>query len=193
MDLIEVINQIDIDLFLYLNGQHNEVFDPIMEWVTHSKSWLPLYIAIIGSIIYKYKKAGVIVIASILLTIGFADQVSSRIIKPLVSRSRPCDNLSINKVIHGRQECTGQKGFFSSHASNTFALAGMLTLLFYKNEKWVLVFYLWAAIVSYSRIYLGLHYPGDIIAGAIFGIGSAYLALYLLRKYFPAILQEVQS
>lgn len=190
--MLALLNQLDTELFLFLNSLHSPFWDVIMEKITHSKTWIPLYALIIGVLIYKFKLQGLRLVIIILLLIGFADQVSSRIVKPLANRPRPCDNELIQNQIHGRQSCEGQKGYFSSHASNTFALASLLCFLFYRNHKWILGFVLWAGLVSYSRIYLGLHYPGDILSGALFGSLSAYACFYLIKKYLPEDLKKLQ-
>ncbi len=189
--MLEYLNDIDTQLFLLLNGMHSPFWDVLMVKITHSRTWIPLYILIIGGLIYKFRLNGLKVVIIILLLIGFADQFSSRLVKPGVGRLRPSHNVSLNDCIHIIDNYRGGTyGYFSSHASNTFALATLLCLLFYKKRKWVLVFIPWAVVVSYSRIYVGVHYPGDILTGAVFGVLSALLCYRLFNRQLLKLTKE---
>ena len=189
--MLEYINELDTQLFLFFNGNHSPFFDMLMVRITHSRTWIPLYILIIGGIIFKFKLSGVKLVVTILLLIGFADQVSSRLAKPGFARLRPSHNESLSSKIHIIDNYKGGTyGYFSSHASNTFALTTLLCLLFYKKRKWVLFFIPWAIVVSYSRIYVGVHYPGDILTGALFGVGSAFLCYWLFQRSLLKLIEE---
>lgn len=179
--MLEYINEVDTELFLYLNSFHSPFWDFLMIKITNSKTWIPLYIAIIALLIYKYRVNGFKLVVIILLLIGFNDQVSSRLAKPGFKRLRPSHNIELQEKIHLAKGKGGTYGYFSSHASNTFALATFLILMFAKRYKWLWLFLPWAVIVSYSRIYIGVHYPADILTGVVFGCTSAW-ALYRLYK-----------
>ena len=125
------------------------------------------------------------------LLITLADQSASGFFKPFFERLRPCHNPEIEHLVHTIKRCGGQYGFASSHASNTFAL-GTFLFLVYRN-KWSKLMLVWAAVVSYSRIYAGVHYPGDILVGAILGVLSAFIVYGLYRKFFYKDLQKIHG
>lgn len=188
--MIESLNHLDQQLLLYLNSLHNSVWDSLMWQISGKYLWIPLYLGILAFIIIKYKKQSWTIILAITLVILISDQVASSIIKPLVERFRPTHNPSLAGLIHIVNDYTGGKyGFVSSHAANTFGLSLFLSLLF-KNRVFTILIFIWAAIVSYSRIYLGVHYPGDIICGALVGVGAGALMYYVwvkfaLQKFYP--------
>ncbi len=160
-------------LFRFLNGLNNETWDKIMSITTEKKTWFPFYGLTIFFLIKKYKKEGFFLILGLVIVVILSDQFSSSFCKPFFARLRPCHQL-IN--IHIVNSCGGQYGFISSHAANTFGLAFFLFLLFkknYPNSRYTLL--VWAAFVSYSRIYVGVHYPLDILVGALSGILWAWL------------------
>ncbi|AUD04953.1 phosphatase PAP2 family protein [Spirosoma pollinicola] len=181
--MIDTLNQLDIDLFLWLNGRYTPWLDPIMIWITERNSWFPLYALLIGWLIYRYRKQAVGYILTIIFSVAVADQLASSVIKPLTHRLRPCHELSLQKLIHPVLECGGQYGFCSSHASTTFALAASLWLMLGKQHSWLRWGFLWAATVSYSRIYVAAHYPLDVLAGTGVGILSATLCVFVLNKW----------
>ena len=111
-------------------------------------------------------------ILGIILLIICSDQISSSVFKPLFERPRPCHNEAIKDLVYlPNGHCGGAYGFISSHSCNVFALASFITLLLKKHYKKIaLVMFTWATLVAYSRIYMGVHYPGDVIAGAAVGL-----------------------
>ncbi len=179
--MLERIITLDTNLFLWLNGFHSEGWDKIMWFVSGKIEWIPLYVAILAYIIYRYRWNSIAIILAIVLLITLADQVSSNLIKDNVKRLRPSHVDALKNSIHILNEYRGGPyGFVSSHAANSFALAIFLTLLF--RNKWFSAFLIsWAMVVSYSRIYLGVHYPGDILGGALLGAATGWLVYYLLK------------
>ena len=180
--MIESLIALDEKLFLYLNGLHQDWLDPIMFAISGKLEWIPLYAFIVFRLIYKYKKAGLLALLGLIITILLTDQVTSGFMKPFFERLRPSHDPQLKEVVH---IINGYRGglysFASSHASNSFALATFLWLLLRKKESWVGYLFIWAAVVSYSRIYLGVHFPGDVITGALVGALVANLVFILYK------------
>lgn len=187
MNLIDSIKEIDTQLFLFLNSKHNPFFDVIMFWASHRFFWIPLYLFFFF-LVYKHygKKIWLIALSAVLLIV-LSDQISVHAFKNVFVRYRPCHNLELCDLVHLNAGRGGMYGFISSHAANTFALAMFLSLLF-KNKIRYFSFwiFLWAAFVSYSRIYNGVHYPSDIIAGGLVGMGIG-IVVYKLFMYFDKL------
>lgn len=187
MDWINQLIALDQQLLVFLNRCGNAWTDPFMLFSSETFTWIPFYAILLYLIIKHFKYNSIWIILSIVLTITLCDQIASSIFKPWVLRLRPCHEPSIAPLLRMITGCGGEYGFFSSHASNSFGLAMFVWLLFRKKSvHWIWMF-LWASVVSYSRIYLGKHYPLDIVAGAVCGILVAVVVFqlneYLLKKY----------
>ena len=192
-----MFERIDQQLFLFINSLNSPFFDQVMNILSGKLIWVPLYLTILVFLGIKYKRKFFIIIIFIILAATLADQ-SSVIVKNLVHRLRPCHEPSIMSIVHlVNGECGGVYGFVSSHATNTFDVA-LLSLSFIKKRWYTISIILWASIICYSRIYLGVHYPGDVLCGAILGsfIGWGTYKLYMLtdnnilknRPYFNSTL-----
>ncbi len=180
--MLEYLKEIDQQLFLYLNGIHSPAWDTIMFYISDKFIWVPFYLLLVGFIIYKFKKKAVVTIVFAILLITLIDQLAVHLFKEVFERLRPCHNPEISHLVHlVKDHCGGKYGFVSNHAANTFGLAMFTTFLF-RNARYTFFIFLWASIVSYSRIYLGVHYPGDVLGGAVFGILLGYLIFYLYRQ-----------
>lgn len=191
MLLGSILNDIlDLDrrLLIWLNGFHADWLDPVMYYTTQTLFWLPLYLFLVYLVVKDFKKEWWVPIIGIGVTILIADQVTSSIMKPFFARLRPSQEPSLQGVIHlvrdrnGEVYTGGLYGFASSHAANTFGTATFFTLLFRSRHKWISWLFLWAAAMTYTRIYLGAHYPGDIIAGGIVGVVGGFAGYAVFRK-----------
>jgi undecaprenyl-diphosphatase len=174
---------LDQSLFLELNSRHSPFWDAVMVLISNKFVWFPFYGILVGLFVYFYKRKGWLMVLSLGASVGLADFISSGILKPTVARLRPCHDTLINASVNAIDGCGGQYGFVSSHAANAFAVAIFVIMLLPKNQ-WLFKFLLlvWALAISYSRVYLGVHYPGDITAGALIGTGAAWLGMYFYRK-----------
>lgn len=167
-----MLGSIDQRLFLFLNGLHTDWLDGVMVSITEMWPWIPLYILLLYLVFKCYGRRGWWILLAVAVTILCSDQLSAHVCKPLFHRLRPCFNPELEGLVHlPRGLPGGRYGFVSSHAANTFAVAAVLTAALrkrYRSIGWWL--YAWAFISSYSRIYIGVHYPGDILAGAALGV-----------------------
>ena len=183
-----MLNNWDHQLFLFLNGLHVGWLDPVMTFISSELGWIPFYAVLVFLVFYKYKWEGLWVLLGVAVAITLSDQIASHLFKPMVMRLRPChDPLTKDLVYLPDGHCGGLYGFMSSHASNTFALASLIYMTMKKHYSkigWVM--FPWAALVSYSRIYMGAHFPGDVICGAALGIllgfGIGYLTRFVISS-----------
>ena len=175
---------IDTYILLWINGHHAEWLDQIMWWVSQSITWIPLYILMVTWVVWKHRcdwKKILLILLAFALAVGLSDFITSGIIKPAVQRLRPTHTPGLASLLHIVNGYTGGKyGFCSSHAANTMACALLFAYL-YKNKIATAALMLWVAINCYSRIYLGVHFPSDIIVGLIVGALLASAAFALLR------------
>ncbi len=167
-------------MLLFINGMNSSFFDEVMFFISKKTICIPLYLLFLFLIIRHYKKKTWLILVFIGLLIFFSDQVSSGVMKNTFQRLRPCHDPTLSGMLHlVHEHCGGQYGFVSSHAANSFAIAVFLGLLFRNKINYLRIpLLLWACIISYSRIYLGVHFPGDVIAGAILGAATGIM-IYL--------------
>lgn len=176
-----MLERFDQQLFLIINSSNSPFFDQVMHAISGRLIWVPLYLAILIYLGVKFKRKFLVILIFIILAATLADQ-SSVFVKNIVLRLRPCHEPSLIGIVHlVNGECGGVYGFVSSHATNSFDVA-LLSLLFIKKRWYTISIILWASIIGYSRIYLGVHYPADVICGSLLGafIGWSMYSLYVL-------------
>ncbi len=190
--MIEFLDKLDKSIFLFLNGIHSPFWDNMMYWISGDTSWLFLYIILLIALAIKYRWRMIFVVLAVALVITASDQFSVHFFKEVFMRLRPCHDPEISGLVHiVNDHCGGKFGFVSSHAANTFALA-MLTSGLFKNKYFTWFIFAWATIVSYSRIYLGVHYPGDIIGGALLGIFLGWVVFLLYQYLDNKVVSRIQ-
>lgn len=192
---MDFIKHIDQSLFFFLNGMYSAYWDKAMFLFSSREIWIPFYVLIIYVIIKNFRKNSVYILILIGLSIAVSDQFSG-LVKDTVARLRPSNDPGINSMVHLVNGYKGGLyGFFSSHASNSFTIAVIASMLF-KNRLFSVVMFIWAIVISYTRIYLGLHYPGDILVGwiwgAIIGFGFYKLMIFVQQRYFKSTTPDLR-
>ena len=192
--MLEQLLHIDTEILLAINGWHAPWADTLMWIISAKTTWIPLYLLLIGLLVWRYRKPTltivkwlekvpvcVVMIVVIVLAVGAADFIASGILKDLVARPRPTRVPELEGVLHlVNNYRSGQYGFVSSHASTTMACALLFSLIWRKKTATVGLM-LWVAMNCYSRMYLGVHYPLDIIGGLLVGALVAVAGYALLR------------
>jgi len=184
--MLEQFIHIDRDLFLAINqGLGNPFFDWLLPILRNPYAWAPLYLFLVVFFIRQYGKMGVLVVVFALASAGTSDAVSSHLVKKSVKRLRPCNEPGFKELVHARAGCGGAFSFTSSHAANHFAMAFFWIALFrrrWKHTLWLCM--AWASLISFSQIYVGVHYPADIICGALLGVLIGTGMGHLFRRFF---------
>ena len=194
--MLEQLLHIDTEILLAINGWHAPWADTLMWIISAKATWIPLYLLLIGLLVWRYRKpvmtsvkwlqkvpACVVMIAMIGLAVGAADFIASGILKELVARPRPTRVPELEGVLHlvnGYR--SGRYGFVSSHAANTMVCALLFSMI-WRNKIATVGLMLWVAANCYSRMYLGVHYPLDILGGLMVGCLVAITAYVLLWKW----------
>ena len=163
----------DESLFKLINEWHSDSRDTFMIFLSDKYVWIPLYAILIWKIYQHNQKAIKAALLYIVLSILWADQISSSLLKPWIKRLRPSHVEAFQSWIHTPNGAGGLYGFCSSHAANAFAIA-MCFYLLTQNKRISIPLFIWATLVSFSRIYLGVHYPIDVLTGAMVGLSGAF-------------------
>ena len=187
---MESLSSIDSRLFLFLNGLHVDWMDKVMVLVTDMWMWFPFYLLLIYWAVKQYGKRCWWVFLALGIVVLCTDQLASHVCKPVFHRLRPCYNIDFQDLIYlPKGMAGGRYGFVSSHAANTFGVAAFLTPVLRKYRPWpAIVLFLWAFISSYSRIYIGYHYPGDILCGALLGL---LIGLILWKVFQLVVVRKI--
>ena len=187
MDWIQSLIATDKELLLSLNSNHNPFLNNFYWLVTAIITWVPFYCVLIYVIIKNQKKGSLITILALVILVVLCDQISNNIFKDYFERWRPSRDPSISNLVHTVAGYTGGKyGFVSSHATNSFGLALFSTLLI-RHWGYGIAIFSWAVLNSYSRIYLGVHFPGDILGGMILGLLLAWVVFIGYVRVYPLV------
>lgn len=185
MSWTDAILAADRAAFLAVNGAHGEAADVWMTFLSEPLFWVPLYVLFLVLIKWRWGWRGLwLTVPVVAIMILCSDTGSVVLFKNTVQRLRPCHAPDLQGLVHlVNNHCGGKYGFISSHASNHFAMAVFMAGMLGGRPRWAAPLLLfWAALVAYSRIYLGTHYPGDVLAGALYGSLIGGLAFVLFRN-----------
>lgn len=169
--MIDELIELDKKMLIFLNGFHTPILDPVMLLITKTFFWTPLYLFLIFLLFKNFKSQAWFILIGAGLTILLCDQITSTFMKPFFARLRPSQDPSMQAVLHFVDGYRGGLyGFASGHAANTMGIALFLWLTLRSVYRWVWIIFIWALLMTYTRIYLGVHYPGDIFVGGLIGL-----------------------
>lgn len=190
--MLETLINFDRNLFTLINGMHSPFFDTLMFWVADRFIWIPLYAFLAFYLIKSFGKQGIFMVLFAALLIVISDQFSV-LIKNTVERERPCHDESLSFIVHTvRNKCGGQFGFVSSHAANTMALFTYVLALTRNNNKYITrITAIWVLLIGYCRVYMGVHFPADILGGWIVGIFATTVTYVIYRLIFISPAQQL--
>jgi len=184
-----MLEQFDRQIFLFINSLNSPFWDNLMFIISAKLTWVPLYIAVIWALWLKYRKKLLIILLFVIMAVTLSDRLSVAV-KNTVKRPRPCHEKTLEGMVHTvKGKCGGQYGFVSSHASNAFMVA-LFSLLLIRKRWYTVSIIIWALVVGYSRIYLGVHYPGDVVAGSMLGALAGWFPVFLYKVIDRKYLQK---
>lgn len=180
---MDTLIQLDKELLIWLNSHNTPFWDVVMMFFTRKEFWIPLYLLLLYQI-YKVKgKEAIYWILGAFLLVFLCDQISTQLFKNVFERFRPSHDPSLEGMVNLVSGYKGGRyGFVSSHATNSFGFA-LFTSLLFRNRLYTFFIFSWSLLVIYTRIYLGVHFPGDVIGGMILGLILGY-AVYRLTNWF---------
>jgi len=179
----------DLQVWRYLHVEwRNDFLDAVVPYLRNQWTWAPLYLFLLLFVVGNFKKKGWLWCLFFLGTFALADQVSAHWLKPLFQRARPCNDAALAKMIHIIVPCGSGYSFPSSHAANHFALAFFMLVTFRFGRKWIAwSLVIWALLVSYAQVYVGVHFPLDVCCGALIGIIIGCFTGWLFNLKFKLI------
>lgn len=185
--MLDQLLLLDQKLFHAINiGLANPFFDWLMPLLRNRFFWAPLYLFLIVFLTRNYGKRGYMIILFLLITFAVSDFFTSSLIKPIVERLRPCNDLGLKLNIHSLISCGTGYSFPSSHAANHFAIAVFLIVLFMRRSKFIMPLSLfWAASICFAQVYVGVHFPFDVIAGGLIGAIIGYVTGTIFMAVYP--------
>lgn len=193
--LWQTLNRWDQALFSKINTEWtNSFFDNVFPWYRDSNTWIPLYLFLSLFVVFNFGWRIWSWVLFFIITVTLTDQISSTFVKVWINRTRPCQDAAL--VDHVRlllNYCPGNGSFTSSHATNHF---GMACFIFYTMrshfKQWNYLFFMWAATIAYAQVYVGIHYPLDVLGGAVLGSGIGLCTAYIYKRFtgLPPLLTE---
>ncbi len=184
--MLELLQQWDAAFFHFINSSlGNPVFDTLLPWFREKWFWMPVYLFVAVFAVLNFRRRGWIILLGLMLAAGLADFTSSTLVKKNVQRLRPCNDVEMFEQLQLRVPCGGGYSFTSSHAANHFAAAVFLIGMFGSLARWLWpVALTWAGLIAFSQVYVGVHYPGDVLCGAAVGAAIGWWTAYTWRRWF---------
>lgn len=189
--LHEIIVLADYTVWYYLNTVwHNGFLDAVIPYFRNQWTWAPLYLFLLVFTLQNFKRTGIIWCLFFLGTFAISDQLSAHVLKEIFVRIRPCNDPNLAGIVHNIVPCGSGYSFPSSHAANHFSLAAFMSLTLEKYGKWISwLSFFWAALVAYSQVYVGVHFPFDVFCGGLLGIAVGIFTAKIFRSKFELNLQ----
>jgi len=189
--MLSKLDSLDKSLFLFLNGFHADFLDPVMWYLSDPIYSLPVYGLFIYAAFKRYHYRGILwLLIGIGLVVLLGDNIHRECFKEVFERFRPSHAPDLKGLVHnlvkpstGKIYLGGKYGFVSGHATNFVGITTFVCSFLQLNGKWKALIISWAVLICYSRIYLGVHYPGDILGGILLGLSIGYLISFLVNKY----------
>jgi membrane-associated phospholipid phosphatase len=185
LDILGTLHDLDKDLFILIHSQWSSAnMDWLFKVLRNALTWIPLYVFILFWILRFHKRYALPFILLTLVTFAITDHTSAAIMKPFFQRLRPCFDPSLDEYIRTVVTCGGKYGMPSTHASNHFGLASFwfFSVLWMGQRKWHWL-WIWALLIGYAQVYVGKHYPGDILVGALLGVMVGSLLALIFRRW----------
>lgn len=184
MTWLDALQHWDAALFQLINsGMSNPLFDAMLPFCREKWFWAPVYLFVAVFSWANFKKKGLLIMLGLVLSVGLADFTSSTLIKKNVQRLRPCNDPALAATVRERVGCGAGYSFTSSHAANHFAAAVFLIGVFGALARWVRPAALgWAALIAFSQVYVGVHYPGDVFGGALLGVAIGWATVLVFKR-----------
>lgn len=179
--MLDALQKLDTDFFIYLNNLGVEQYDEFWKWITRIYVWIPFFLAVLYLITRNFSKEISLKVIGYLVGLIITVISFTEMVRNLVGRLRPNNNTELGELIRILHQ-PDSYSFFSGHASNSFALTTFVVLVLRKKQSWIWLLYIWPVLFSFSRIYVGVHYPSDILIGIIVGVLFACFFFRLFNK-----------
>ena len=190
--LHEILVQIDHGMWYYLNvAWRNDFLDAVVPYFRNQWTWAPLYLFLLVFMLKNFGWKGFIWCLFFLATFGLSDQISAHVLKDIFHRTRPCNNPHLAALVHNIVPCGSGYSFPSSHATNHFSLAVFAAITLKHHSKWIWPIALfWAASVAYAQVYVGVHFPMDVICGGLLGVAIGKITARLFHLRYRLVLDD---